>query len=408
MKSSYQNLLDSVRTTLLTSAEQGISPDEVKQVVIYLLSPYFVNQDVLEEAAIPILAPEAVNISRINNDTWAKEMFLHVLEDYHKAAKADKNVCFAGCVSWHNKILHGSSEYASLLNLNLSLDELSLDDFKYEVFRNIGALIEANLQPYLKELLLQIRIRRGKTNAAQGLETMKLGVAVNELCQHSGYEELFAPPPWGIRLNQWRNMAQHHKTRVEKDRIIGTYGIGSNEREVILTREELLNGLKRVQSILSLMKGVRSIFFIDHINEIRPYFTDITTDVRADIKIFHLASSLATQGFDLKDISVDEKSVTAIVQDVTELPPNEQMIDYKRKRIIHSSQFVYVVWSYFSLDVITIKHLDRQGNLRCTITGKGSDCEAISNGDIPFEELSGRVVFALESQNVVNVSNSSA
>jgi hypothetical protein len=70
------------------------------------------------------------------------------------------------------------------------------------------------------------------------------------------------------------------------------------------------------------------------------------------------------------------------------------MIEYERKRIIHSSQFVYVVWSYFSLDAITIKHLDKHGNLRCTITGKGSDCEAISKREIPFEELAGRVVFA--------------
>lgn len=81
MRSSYQKLLESVRATLLTSTEQGISPDEVKQVIIYLLSPYFVNQDALKEAAIPTLAPEAVNISRINTDAWAKSMFLNVLED---------------------------------------------------------------------------------------------------------------------------------------------------------------------------------------------------------------------------------------------------------------------------------------------------------------------------------------
>lgn len=110
-----------------------------------------------------------------------------------------------------------------------------------------------------------------------------------------------------------------------------------------------------------------------------------------------MASSLATQGFDLKDISIDENSVTAIIQDVTEVPPDKQVVDYKRKRIIHSSQFVYVVWSHFSLEKITVKHLDRKGNLRCIITGKGDDCEAISNEEIPFEELLNRIVFTLES-----------
>lgn len=396
MKSSYQRLLTDVRNTLLLSPEQGISPDEVKQAIIHVLSPYFLNQSVLAEAAIPILAPEAVNISRINQDAWAREMFIHVLEDYHKALVTDKAACLASCVSWHGQILHGSSEYVSILNLNQSLVDLSLNDFRYEVFRTIGALIEANLQPYLKELLLQIRIRRRKPAPAQSLRNMKLGVVVNELYQLSGYKDLFAPPPWNIPLNQWRNMAQHHKTRVEKGQIIGTYLSGRSEQEIILSREELLNSLKKIQLILSILKGARSIFFVDHVKELEQYFPVTVDNVRDDIKIFHLASSLATQGFDVKDISLNENSSIVILQDVTEHPTNESMVDYVRLRIIHSSQFVYVLWSYFPSNEITIKHMDKDGNLRCTIVGHGSDCEAVGREDIPFEELANRVTITLE------------
>lgn len=319
-------------------------------------------------------------------------MFLHVLEDYHKATKTNKNVCFAGCASWHNKILFGSSEYVSMLNLSQDLGELSLNEFKYEAFRNIGAIIEATLQPYLKELLLQIRIGRKKTNPNDRLETMKLGDVVNELYQLSGYTELFAPPPWGIRLSQWRNMAQHYNTRLEKDQIIGRYNVGDREHEVILTREDLFNSLKRIQSILSIVKGARSIFFVDNIKEIRPFLANKSLDVRTDIKVFHFASSLATQGFELKDISFDEMSTTVIIQDVTECPSDEPVIDYQRKRIIHSSQFIYVVWSYFSSEVITIKLFDKNNTLKSMSTGKGSDCEAVSNESIPIEELANRVV----------------
>lgn len=393
MQLSHEKILNAVRGALLPFAEEGVSPDEIKQAIIYILSPHFVNQHVLHELAVDVLASEALNISRINSDAWTKSMFSRVLDDYQKAATLDKSACFSGCAEWLNKVLNSSSEYVSILNLNVSLDKLSLEDFRYEVFRSIGALIEACLQPYLKELLLQVRIRRGKVNPAQGLESMKLGVVVGELYDTSGYSELFAPLPWGIKLHQWRNMAQHHRTRVENNKIIGTYDVGNNEQEVTFTKEDLLSAFRRIHSILSILKGANSIFFIDNGNEIRPYLKN-TANVRAEVKIFQIASALATQGFDLQDISIEEKSVTAIIKDVTDTPPNEQITEYKRKRMIHSTLFVYEIWFYFPVDTVKIKHVDKQDNLRHTIVGKGSDCEAISRGEIPVNDLFKKLIIA--------------
>lgn len=399
-RSSYANILDSVRTTLLTTAENGVSPDEVKQVIVYLLSPYFEHQDILGEAAIPILAPEAVNIARINKDPWAKTMFMQVLNEYHQSKKVNSEACFTGFASWQNHILHASSEFVSILNLHRNtksdFEALSIEDFKYEAFKGIGALIEANLQPYLRLLLHQVRNRRGKTNPEKGVDTMDLGVVVNELCQSSGYEELFAPPPWKIRLNQWRNMAQHHKSRVEENRIIGTYDIAGKQQDITLTREELFDALKLISLILSIIKGASSIFFIDNMDAIKTYITEPEVHVRPDIKVFQLGSTLATQGFDLKDIVVEEKNVSIILQDVIEVPENESEMNHIRRRIIHSSQFILLIWSYFPKEEVSIKHLDRQNCLRCTITGKGSDCEAVARGDITFEALAGKVVISLE------------
>lgn len=226
MSRSYDKILEDVRNTLLPPLAGEISPDEQKQFIIYLLSPYFVNQDILNEFAIDFLVPEAVNLVRINNDAWTKEMFSKVLTEYQTAANLNSTSCFAGCASWHSEIRHASSEYVSAMNLNVDLAGLSLEDYKFVVFRNIGALIEANIQPYLRVLLLQNRICRGKADPTKNLKTMKLGVVVNELYQCSKYNEFFAPLPWGIRLHQWRNMAQHHQTRVEDNKIIGMYKQG--------------------------------------------------------------------------------------------------------------------------------------------------------------------------------------
>jgi len=188
-------------------------------------------------------------------------------------------------------------------------------------------------------------------------------------------------------------MAQHVSSHIEKDKIIGIYEVNDVEQKVVLTREELVEVLKHIHLILSVIKGARSIFYLDNITEIEPYLPSTNQASRSDVKIFQLASSLATQGFDLQDISIDEKSVNAILQDVTGIPENEPARDYVRKRMIHSSQFVYVIWEYFPAEEITIKHFNKEGLLRCTITGNGRDCESVSKGEVPFEELASRVVF---------------
>src|SRR5688572_4841461 len=113
MKHSYRKVLDGVRqfSGLLSFAEQGISPDEIKQSIIDLLSPYFTNQTILNEFAITVLVPEAVNLAKIENDAWAKTMFTNVLNDYRQALASDKSACFESFAKWESSIQHGLSEY---------------------------------------------------------------------------------------------------------------------------------------------------------------------------------------------------------------------------------------------------------------------------------------------------------
>lgn len=383
MKPQHKKVLDSARkySPLLSFAEQGMSSGEIKQWIIDLLSPHFANQSILNELAVGVLAPDAINVTKINNDAWAKGMFANVLNEYRQAMVSDKNACLEGCAKWEGKIQQGLTEYWSGFHLEVDKAELPLEEFKYEAFRNIGMIIEASLQPLLKELLLQVRIRRGKTNPDSNLDTLDLGLAIGELFDTSGYGELFAPPPWRIRLNQWRNMSQHHKTRVDKDVIIGIYGKGTNEREVRFRRDELLAALKRIYMVFSVIKTARSIFLVDNISEYRSRLKDV--EVRTDARILDLACSIATQGFELVDIRIEEKSVTASVKDVTHFSTKERMF--------HASQFVYPVWIHFPADEIIVRYLDVQGDLILTTTAKGSDCDEVCHKVVPFKELANRV-----------------
>jgi hypothetical protein len=180
-------------------------------------------------------------------------------------------------------------------------------------------------------------------------------------------------------------MAQHHKARVEKDLVIGTYGKGSTGREVKFTRLELLHALTRIFSIFSVIKTARSVFMVDNINELQEPSEDL--DVRVEAKLVLLASSVATQGFELIDICIDKKAVTVVVRDVTSANNKERML--------HCSQFVYPVWTYFEADAVTVRYLDSQGDLVLTTTGRGSDCKEVASAVIPVEELANRVTLTL-------------
>lgn len=390
MKRSYKKALDTVRqyNPITFFIEQGMSPDEIKEGFIDLMSPYFTNRSILEQMAVNALAPEAINLLKIEDDAWAKSMFTNVLDEYRRAAALDKDACFKGCASWQGKVLHGVSEHWSGFYLNIDVRELQLEEFKYEVFRSIGMLIEACIQPLLKELLLQVRIRRGKANPDANLDTLELGLTVGELFDTSGYAELFAPPPWNIRLNQWRNMAQHHKTHVERGLIVSTYGVGNNERTVKFKRDELFDAGKRIASIFSILKTARALFLLDNLNEFQPRVSNL--DLRADIHVLSLASSIATQGFEVVDLYLEGLSVTAAVKDITDAPAKERML--------HASQFVYHVWKYFPADRVTVEYFDKSGNLILTTVCKGSDCEEVSRKVIPFEELSNRVEYILSEE----------
>lgn len=386
-QSHTHKLLQSIRkdSDYLSMLEQGASPADVKQSIISILAPYFENGHILDELAIVVLAIDAVSVSKFQNDKWALDMFSNVLKVYRKALAINKKHCLDTGARWQEKIVHGTSEYVSSFLLEVDKEELPLQEFRYEVFRNIGGNIEASIQPLLRELLIQVRVGRGKTNPDAGVDTMDLGLVVGELFDTSGYPELFAPPPWNIRLNQWRNMAQHHKTRVEKQEIIGTYGLGSNEREVRFTRDELFNALMKIHSILAVMKTARSIFYTDNIKEMRLRVTK--TDLRPEHLMFHMAVSLATQGYELQEFSQDEDSVKAILVDVTESPT--------RSRLAHFSQFVFPIWQFFPSKIISTQLFDKNGILLLTVTARGEDCEAVSKGEIQLITLAEQVDFIL-------------
>ena len=310
----------------------------------------------------------------------------YVTRIYRAAETVDATTCYKACAESERAIAAATSEHWSLLYLELVKAELPLEEFRHEVLRNIGAFIESYLFPHLRELLIQVRLTRGKMPAYAQIARLKLGNVVNELHDTLGMPDLIAPPPWGIRLNQWRNIAQHYRSCVRGNLIYGYYGEPPNEQEVRFSRSELSDALQRIYATTQAVSIARSLFIIDNIKAVSQHWPQDLT-LRDDAYILSLATRFATQGFRLADLQLSDDSVTATVVEMSEGPPD--------KRMMHASQFVYPLWCTFKRSTVIIRYVDKTGQPRLTTEANGDDCKRVADGVIPFFELANLVKFQL-------------
>jgi hypothetical protein len=368
---------------LMKLAEMGWDSNRIKGLIIGTLEPYFEDKEFLREKAIDSLAAEAANVGIIGQDVKAEKWLRQLLDVHRQARKVNAEICFQTIGYWEQAIAHGRDEFWSAAMMERDLSALSLDDFKFEVFRMIGMLIEASLQPLLKALLAQVRLARGNLDPNKNLADLELGKVVDELFAKLSDHEIVAPEPWNIRLNQWRNMAQHHKTRIHGDKIVGVYGVGVKHTEVTLTRTEVLEFSASLNFVLRIVRGSRAIFLFDNLQKIEPHFPEIHG--REDVRVFHLAAPLATQGFQIERLEIIEETVRVRICD--------KVGGDIQRRTVHCSQLVFPIWLYFPYEAVEIEFVDISGKPKALITASGVDLARAKEKQDPWEELANAVKF---------------
>ncbi len=366
----------------LAMAEAGVSPSEIKDFVILELSPYFENTSVVEELSVDILSPEVINLYniRLQGDEYLLD---YVLRIYRRAKKINKEASFQICADSEQAINDGLSHYMSLFLMETPKSELGIHEYTQDMFKIIGSIIEACLKPFLFDLLRQQRVCRNKNFNIT--EPPKLGVIIQELHDTIEEKELMAPTPWGIRLSQWRNIAQHHNTKIDGSSIICVYGESNNRNEVILSRETLGSLTQKVMSVFRVVKLARTIFFIDNLTEIKPLLNDL--NMREETRLLSFATAVSTQGFELKNLNLTDDSAIAEIVDTQE--PNQL-------RFTHVSQFLIPLWFDTKRQNLVIDYVSNCGKSIAQFTVAGSACEKLTNEVINIEEYINLVDFNVQ------------
>ena len=361
--------------SLFNAFEDGATPDDVKQGVIQLFAPYFKNQDLLEKMAVNVLMPNAIEFTRISQDDWALKLFKHTLAVHHEAKNIDKNSCLQACSDWVSATFEGLSIFWSQYNLELDTTSFELEEFLHETLRTIGAFAEGLIKPVAKAILHQVIIKNGEAVTFQAIQDSDFGKVINDLIQKGGYQPFLQIPPHSIRINQWRNIAQHFSARIEGDKIICRYGRPPKEKEIELTRDELHEIAYKVSLIYSSLRLAQQLFFIDNVYEIRALgFNPADIKMRSEAYLVNLSSGFASQGFEVIDFQKQTDEVVVVVKDATRLNPDE--------RRFHTIQFINFVWLHTQANQIVIEYHEFDGTPNFRVRAEGDLCRKISEGII--------------------------
>lgn len=386
MKRKSHNILRGVRafSPLLQAYEAGHTIEEIKSSVIKTLAPYFENTAMLDRYGIDLLTAEAVNVAKIRNADWASRLFDQCLNIRRHYLVNDPDGCAKTCASWEEAIGKALSLYWSAVRLEHEKADLPLDEFAYELFRNIGGLIEGTLQVYLKELLHLAQRSQGESVTFADIDTLDLGATVRLVGEKADIAPYLTLRPWNVPLNQWRNIAQHYSMDSSGSSIVCHYG-AKHQHSITLTRAGLLEVARGLFLLFSTIRTAQTLFALDHADALIVHCKGFVRK-EADMQ-FQFAVGAASQGFEVVELDVSEDYARAVLTDVTAQDPNA--------RSIHASQFIYPLWIATRSQRLIIDYRTKAGNvtLRATITAE--DCKKVYDHAEDFSFLAKVVCFEL-------------
>jgi hypothetical protein len=354
MLAHEQRLLDAFAGNRLAEFyANGGTPEQVRTLLESILGPHFENRDTLDND-VALLIPVAVDLSVAALEAESRALYDAALALQRKAYQRDARASLTVLVESEQSHQDGLTIFWSAFHLQRDRHALELHEYVHETFRTIGVLLEGVAKPVIACLARQAWV----ASATRGVENPSLGQAMDTI------EEATSPgilSVLGIRLNQWRNIAQHFSVNVRsEDAIVVTYG-PSNRHSSTLSRNDLEGVLTAVARYFRALKAARSIFFFDHLAEMEALgLLPRAVSIRSDAVLALLVGGLASQGFAAVDIVSAEDESKLVVKDLSSHPWMD--------RAIHASQFLIPLAQFRPATTLIVEYRDQSDTLRMRAT----------------------------------------
>lgn len=380
-------LLEGIRTfsPLLQAYEAGHTKDEIMDSVYDVLSLEFEHHQMLKRYGLDLLTIESINVTKVKAYDWATRVYEISLKVRRDFLAKDANACSDVCSQWEQDIGKALFLYWNAVKFECNKSNLPLDEFAYELFRNIGSIIEGTFQVYLKELLHITLCSQGVSTSHLEITSLSLGNVVNRLSKFLCDADLFTLSPWMVPLNQWRNIAQHYSVDIDGSLIICKYG-ERNQHSITLNRKDLLDIASSIVLLFASVRTSQTIFVLDNADTLISHCKGFH---RKDSDLcFQFCVGAASQGFEVTKLEFNSDQAFANFTDVTE--------DKSLERALHASQFVYQLWILSKSEKLVVKYEPKSKDKALITTAKSDDCAKVFNGEQQFSYLSDVVEYHVE------------
>lgn len=256
-----------------------------------------------------------VHYKGVIEGTVFEDALIEILDTFEKAFTANQEGCKRVYQNSYSEICKGLAGHTQMMWTKSEEKPNRFDVLARELFRDMGQMIEEELQPYISFVQNLQRIAEGKQP-----EHFRLGVNVNTLIGKSNcfkiiYKEILQDIP----VSQWRNIAYHTNFKVKNE--VAEVWYGSNQvihREI--AKEDLIMTIETIDTILYLNKTAFTLIGIDY----GQYF-DISTeigeksnDTRNDDILIQITESAFAHGYRI--LSYDSAKRIIILDTMNDTP----------------------------------------------------------------------------------------
>ena len=337
---------------ILELYEKGLKQNEIEQFIIDKFKPFLKSKSILRVQMLAYLPQYIDSLLYISSDNVNKNLFENCLEVFWKAKIEDSVNCYNSYQYWQDDVLAATSKIVSLIILDQDRSRMNLHEFAEDVFTKIGKIIEACIQPYLRILLYLEEIINKRNPSKLDINKLDLGELVNKLIKYKFINRLLIPSPWNLKLNDWRNIPKHDKYSVKDNKILCRYKKPPKEKKIILLQPELWYLFLSINDIFCILRLAHSLFFLDNIDEIQPYWEN--KQLRKESAILDQISLYNMFGFSVENYSIENNMVKFKLKDETVLKP--------KMRLKHLLFLIRPTWYKIRKKFITLEYFDSQDN----------------------------------------------
>lgn len=314
----------------------GINKNDTKSLIIEYFQDYFKNKYNLKKYAIDNLVSiwfSYLTIQKNHEDTL-KSIEI-ILQIFNSSKKHNIELTFDAYCKWYPEFSQSITRFWSIHHRQQEYDNLCNEDFLSEILQLIGQIIEGLIKPFLQFILYLNRLNRNKFTEIDEVKNKDLGVIIDELITTSDLKDYLIIN--NLKLNQWRNIAYHHNTKIINGRMY--YYLKNNNiiTEFETSRKELDSTAKLIFNLLKLIRISETIFLFDNFDEIKKHalVMDMSqVNFRKETELLNFTHSINSQGFKISNLEYDENLA---ILDLTDLESYSDIA----KKAAHSSQILY-------------------------------------------------------------------